>query len=229
MRITRIPVFLVSGLLAGIQPAEAQRITSPYRFQETSQEIGGYAGYVSSEKGSVGLGAKSGVAYGARFAIRLGGPFMVEAEALYFPTSHAVLDTVVVDSAFQEISSADQTIVAATAAMRFNLTGPRTWNGIMPFVLAGVGVAAQTDSDTEEVEKAPTDARFDFGTSLAGVLGAGIGIFPSKHLSIRIDGRNLLWKVKTPAALLRGDFGRTMPQDEWVQNLSASAGVSIHF
>mgnify|MGYP006150673541 CR=1 FL=1 len=41
----------------------------------------------------------SGVAFGARYAIVLSGPFMIEGEASFFPTSPAVLDTLVVDSA----------------------------------------------------------------------------------------------------------------------------------
>jgi hypothetical protein len=148
---------------------------------------------------------------------------------VYFPTEHAVLDSVVVDSAFQQIGTADQTLLIATAALRFNITGPRTWHGLQPFVVLGAGAVIETSHDKDAVNQAPVDARFDFGTSFAGTLGGGIAWLPSRHLAIRLDGRNVLWKVTTPAALRRGDIGLTMPDDEWVQNFTAAAGVSILF
>jgi hypothetical protein len=114
-------------------------------------------------------------------------------------------------------------------ALRFNLTGPRAWHGLQPFVLFGGGAVIETSTDDDENNKAPNEARLDFGTSFAGTLGAGIAWLPSSRLAIRVDGRNVLWKLKTPAAFLRADIGRTIPQDEWVQNFSVSAGVSILF
>ena len=222
-------LWVVSALIAVAAQAHAQRITSPYRFLDSNQQVGGFVAQIWPDEGSVGLGATSGMAFGAHYALRIGGPFMIEAEGLYFPTERAVLDTVVVDSAFQQIGTADQTLVIATAALRFNLTGPRAWHGLQPFVKFGLGAALETQTDDDEANKAPNEARLDFGTSFAGVLGAGIAWLPSSHFAIRVDGRNLLWKLQTPPALLRGDLGRSIPQDEWLQNFTVSAGVSILF
>jgi hypothetical protein len=222
-------ILAVVALFATALPAVGQRITSPYRFLDAGQEIGAVATHVWAGDPAVGLGAKSGPAFGGRYGIRLGGPFMIEAEAVYFPTEHAVLDSVVVDSAFQQIGTADQTLLFATAALRFNITGPRTWHGLQPFVVLGAGAVMETSHDEEAVNQAPVEARFDFGTSFAGTLGGGVAWLPSRHFAIRLDGRNVLWKVTTPAALRRGDIGLTMPDDEWVQNFTASAGVSILF
>ena len=222
-------ILAVAALFAAALPAQSQRITSPYRFLDAGQEIGPVATYVWAGDPAVGLGAKSGPAFGGRYGIRLGGAFMIAVEAAYFPTEHAVLDSVVVDSAFQQIGTADQTLLIATAALRFNITGPRTWHGLQPFVAFGAGAVIETSHDKEAANLAPVEARFDFGTSFAGTLGGGIAWLPSRHLAIRLDGRNLLWKVTTPAALRRGDLGLTMPDDEWVQNFTASAGVSILF
>jgi hypothetical protein len=210
-------------------PARAQRVDSPYRFVDTSQQAGPFAAYISADEGAVGLGATSGAAFGARYAIRISGPFMLEVETLYFPTERAVLDTVVVDSAFRKVGTAKQALLVGTAALRLNLTGARTWHGIMPYLSFGGGVTTQLSSDAEDIDVTPLDARLDFGTGFAGTLGAGFEFFPTDRLSLRVDGRNLLWKVNTPAALLRGPLGVTMPKDEWVRNLSASAGISVHF
>lgn len=221
-----LPVF---GLFALALPLGAQSITSPYRFLDTSQEAGLFVMHISPEEGTLGLGSESGIAFGGRYAIVLSGPFMVEGEVGYFPTRHAVLDTVVVDSAFTRIGEADHSLVIATAALRVNLTGQRTWNNLQPFLLFGFGGVIEASKDKDAVNVAPVDARYNFGTSFAGSVGAGIAFSPTERLAIRLDGRNLLWKIKTPAALVSANTGTVTPTDEWVQNLAFSAGVSIFF
>lgn len=222
-------VFSSLILLAAAAPAGAQQIQSPYRFLDTSQEAGFFVAQLSPAEGALGLGPESGPVFGARYAIVLSGPFMIEVEGSYFPTSHAVLDTVVVDSAYRRIGSADHDLIIATAALRINLTGQRTWHRLQPFLAFGIGGVAEVGSDDAAVNQAPVDARYEFGTSFAGILAGGIAWVPADRFAVRLDARNLLWKVKTPAALLRGDTGKVIPADEWLQNVGFSAGVSIFF
>ena len=216
-------------LLVAAGSASAQRIDTPYRFHDETQAIGAAVAYISTDRGSVGLGPESGVAFGARYHIRLSGPFFVEAEALYFPTTRAVLDSTVVDSAFQQVGEADLAIALVQGSLRFQFTGQRTWHGILPFLLLGAGVAIQAQDDDTADEDVPAEARFDFGTTFAGQIGAGIEIFPVQRLALRIDVRNILWQMETPQALLEHDIGRTLPQEEWTNNVSASLGISIPF
>jgi hypothetical protein len=221
-----LPVF---GFFALGVPAHAQSITSPYRFLDSSQEAGLFVAHISTGESTLGINSSSGVAFGGRYSIVLSGPFMLEADVMYFPTRHAVLDTLVVDSAFSRIGEADHSLVIGTAALRLNLTGQRTWNKLQPFILFGVGGVAEVSQDKDAVNAAPQDARFEFGTSFAGKVGAGVALVPFEGAAIRLDASNLLWKVKTPAALLREDIGRPIPTDEWVHNLTFTAGVSIFF
>jgi opacity protein-like surface antigen len=222
---------LSAMLLLGATSAAAQRIDTPYRFYEQTQAAGLTVGYISTDKGSVGLGPESGMAYGGRYHIRLSGPFFLEGEALYFPTTRAVLDTsiVVADSTFEQVGEADIAIALVQASLRFQITGQRTWNGILPFVLLGAGLAVEAKDDDEANEAVPSEARFEFGTTFAGQLGAGIEFFPVQGLAIRIDARNILWQLKTPQALQQRDIGRTLPAEEWTNNITASVGISIHF
>lgn len=221
-----LPLF---ALLASALPAQAQRIDSPYRFVEPAQEAGAFVAHISTAKGTLGLGSQSGVAAGVRYGIRISGPFMIEAAVAYFPTEYAVLDTIVVDSAYRRIGTASSKLITGLASLRLNLTGPRTWNSLQPFLLFGVGGVVEASRDNDAVNAAPADARYKFGTSFAGSLGAGVAIIPAQNLAIRLDGQNLLWKVKTPAGLTRGDLGIAIPRDEWLQNFAASVGVSILF
>ena len=222
--------FLISGILfASASSAAAQRITTPYRFFEHTQAAGLFAGHISTEKGTIGLGPESAPAYGARYHIRLGGPFFLEAEALYLPTTRAVLDTVVVDSAFRRVGEADIGLLTGLASLRFNITGQRTWHHLLPFFLLGVGLATQVQDDEAADEDVPSESRFDFGTTFAGQLGAGIEWLPAERLAVRIDARSVLWQIKAPEGLLLRGLGPPLPADEWVNNLTLSVGVSFHF
>jgi hypothetical protein len=219
----------VLALLLAAQSVRAQQITSPYRFLDTKQEAGPFVSYVWPAKGSLGLGATKGPAYGGRYGMRLSSALTIQVEGFYFPTERVVLDSVVVDSAFQRITTAKQNFAVATGALRFNITGSRSWHRLQPFVILGGGAVMETSTDEDETDKAPNEARLDFGTSFAGALGAGIAWLPSARLAVRVDGRNVLWKLNTPDALARQNIGRTIPTDEWVQNITVSAGVSILF
>ena len=210
--------------------AAAQDIDSPYRFVDETQYVNVFAGAIDSDAGTLGLGPEPDMAFGARYGIRLAGPFSVEAAATIFPTARAIQDTVIVGADTSLVSTGvetDLTIGIATAALRFDITGARTWNRLMPFALLGVGgafVLAQDDQADIDADVEP-DVRYDFGTRLVGELGIGAEWFPTDRFTVRVDARNMLWKIKAPDAVLT--LGG--PTDEWVQNFLLSAGVSFRF
>ncbi|HUP88229.1 MAG TPA: outer membrane beta-barrel protein [Longimicrobiales bacterium] len=217
----------------GVCTAQAQRISSPYRFLDTSQEAGLYVGHVKAGEGSAQLGHKSGNSVGLRYALRFSSAISVDADVMYFRSEIPVRDTTVSvtagDSSYTQLGTAKSNLLVPTVSLRLNLTGLRTWNNILPYLTFGGGGAFEVQKDKPSIERAPVDARYALGTSFAGTFGAGIQIFPTDRLALRIDGRNVLWKVKTPAALLRGRISSTIPKDEWVSNLAFSAGLSFHF
>lgn len=215
------------AVMSLVRPAEAQHINTPYRFLETSQEAGLFVAHIEAKEGAVGFGAKSGQAYGARYSIRISNPLTIDADFMYFASERAVLDTVVVGSEFKRIGTAKQDLLMVIGSARLNLTGARTWHRILPYVTFGGGGVIELSPDNDNIEKAPVEARFAFRRGFAGSFGAGIEMFATDHIAIRVDGRNVLWKVKTPAALLRTSL--SMPADEWIGNPTGSVGVSIHF
>lgn len=210
--------------------AEAQvDLDSPYRFLDTSQGTGLFAGYLATSEGSIGLGPTSAAIFGGRYGIRVSGPFVVEAELGYIPSSRAVLDTVPSDTAIISLGETDMPLLLARAALRFNLTGARTWHRLQPFAMFGVGIARDLAGESSLDEDLPENVRFDFGTSFAADFGAGIEWFVSRRTTLRIDARNLLWRLETPEAFLIGERGATLPDTEWTQNFFVSAGISIQF
>jgi hypothetical protein len=209
--------------------ARGQTITSPYRFIEQSQAAGAFGGYITTSKGTFDLGPESGPVFGLRYGIRLSGPFTVEADAGFFPSKRLVQDTVLADSIIQPVGEADINLLMVIASLRFNLTGPRTWHRLQPFVLFGVGAALDLSGTSAFEEDAlEADVRFDFGTSFAGQIGGGIEWYPAERFTLRLDARNVLWNVDTPIAFVRV-FGEEIEEDEWLQNGVFTLGLSIRF
>jgi hypothetical protein len=211
---------------------EAQRIDSPYRFVEASQSIGVFAGQVVTGQNALELGPGDALVLGARYGIRIGGPFLVEAEAAFLPATRDVfaVDSLAADSTDRAlIGMADMALLLVGAQLRFNLTGSRTWRGIQPFILAGGGVAIDLAASDEIEADLPRDDRFDFGTSFAGELGAGVEWFLSDRFSIRADVREHFWQLETPSGFSLAPHGEDLAEDEWIGNFRASAGISIHF
>jgi hypothetical protein len=221
--------FGVAMVLAAVGPAAGQSISSAYKFVEQSQAGGAFGGYIYPARGTVGLGPESGPYAGVRYSIRLSGPFTIEGETGYFGTRRPVLDTIMVDSARQQVGTADLGLLTANGSLRFNLTGARTWHGFQPFIALGGGVAIEVTGDPPEDERVEPEVRYEFGTSFAGQLGTGIEWYPLERLTLRLDARNLLWKIKTPLPFLQSGPPQRTPEDEWVQNAVFSVGLTFHF
>lgn len=226
-------IAVIVGVLACLPSASAgQQIRSPYRFIDTTHFLGISGGQVLTTQGRLLTGPDDAPMALVRWGMRVSGPFSIGAEVGYMPSTRIVRDTVFVtpDSVYRSLGEADFNVITVLGNVRFNVTGARTWNNLQPFGLFGAGAAfdvAGTAAADTLVQ--PVDARFEFGTSLAGQIGAGVEWFPSERLSARIDAYNLFWRLKVPEAFGRTLRGERFPRSEWEQNVVLSAGLSFHF
>lgn len=219
----------LAGFLAlAATGASAQEVPSSYEFIDETQHANVFVGLVETDRGTLELGPESGIAYGGRYGIRLSGPFVIEGQVALFPTSRAVQDTVISATDTTVVATgaeADMTLGIVSAALRFDITGARTWNRLLPFALLGVGAAfTLTDEDGVDSDVA-SDVRYEFGTRLLGELGLGAEWFATDRLALRLDARNMLWRIDAPLGMQLLDA----PNAEWVQNFLLSAGVSFRF
>lgn len=225
---------LLAGVLFSVAGRAQAQVTldSPFRFLDTNQGAGPFFGYVLTSKGSLGFGPDDGPVFGARYGIRISGPFTVEAELGYLPSTRTVLDTVPAQTTIRSRGETDLSLFLARGALRFNVTGARTWHGIQPFIAFGGGIASDVAGESSlelDDPPLPDEVLYDYGTSFAADFGAGIEWFPSRSMTLRIDGRNLLWRIETPTAFLEGDRGEINIDREWAQNFFLSVGVSLRF
>jgi len=140
-----------------------------------------------------------------------------------------VQDTVPGDSTRMSVGEVDFRAISASVALRFDITGPRTWHGLLPFVLFGGGFTSDVAAESDLQKALPADVRFKFGSRLTGVMGGGVEWLPASHVGLRFDVRNMLWKLKSPSAFLFGDRALSLPSNQWTQNVAFTAGLNLRF
>lgn len=237
-RIPRIALLLVPVLLLGARASAAQTVPSPYEYIEPTQSVGAFAGWLWAEQSvalsdttSVGLGPASAPLVGVRYQLRATGPLSVEAALAVSPSERPLARAQFVDDSLRVVGedlgvSVPATLVMADAGLRFHLTGARTWRGLAPFVAGSAGIIADVRGTFDEEEEIEEDERFRFGPSFAVGAALGTDWFPTRTISLRIEGQGRLWRMTTPA----GFFARSARQrSEWNPVAGITVGGAIHF
>lgn len=221
----------VACLAFAAGPAAAQRIDSPYRFLDHTREFGVFGGHLSAAEGRLGMGPQPGPMLGARAAFRVSGPLMLGLEVGYTSTRRTVRDTVFLatDSVFEPLGEADMQLISVMGEIRLNLTGPRTWHGLQPYLSGGAGAVIDRGERDAFDEDLPEGGRYRFGTTFAGQVGAGVAWYPTQRVSVQLDARNLMWKLRVPDTFQLTEFGATLAASEWENNFVVRAGLSFHF
>jgi hypothetical protein len=93
----------------------------------------------------------------------------------------------------------DQGLTMFEAGLQLNLTGKKSWHRLAPFVGVAVGYL-----DSEGLPAgAPQDSSgFRFGSKLYLVPAAGVRIFLGNSLHLRLDARQLFWKLNYPSSYI---------------------------
>jgi hypothetical protein len=211
-------------------PAAAQQIPSPYRYIEERMSLGLEAGYLLTQRVEPDLGPRSGPMTGARFLIRITAPVSGEMAVGFVLSEREVFENAAdpqdpTQLVPWSIGTTAVPLFLAEAGFRLHVTGPRTWNGIAPFVSGTVGGAFNAGGRLEEEEALPTDERFTFGPALAVSVGTGADIFLSERMALRADLRNRIWRVSVPA----GFTELTRAEPFWRNNISVTLGAAYHF
>lgn len=237
MRRTLIAALALGALLGCGSALRAQAIPSPIRYIDPKQSVGISAGYLFTSSAveindeQIELGPQSGPLVTARYQIRFGGPLSGEVRVGFSPTERKVYaPTTETDPDLfvpVEVGEESVALLMGEGGIVFHLTGPRTWNGLAPFLAASGGLATDISRGSELEDDIAETARYDFGPSFALGFGAGTDWFPTRRLSVRLEGRDHFWKIEAPTQI--ANLAGETKISEWTHNFSVSIGAALHF
>ena len=219
-------------LVAVAAPAAAQDVghtpeASPFRDLPYRQELTVFGGYFLAAEDPAGVAPKSGPMTGARYEIRIGGPAQFYARAAVALSERDVVNPRLAPGA-RELGSESVTLGLADVGISLNLTGQRSWRGIVPVVSGGAGIATDFAS--------PDVGGFRLGTPFAITLGAGVRWTSGGNWQVRADVTDYLYQVKYPPLYFQAPAPNVDPvlpptskQSVWKHNAALTLGVSYLF
>lgn len=235
---TLLPALAVLALAGAALPARAQSIRSPFRYIDETQGLQFFGGYLSpstsitlDDSTEAKMGPGGAPLFGVRYQLRFSGPLSGTLSAAYSPAKRRVFlaEPISDSTSIRPIDTgadANSPILLVETGLLFNLTGPRAYRGLAPFVGVNVGYAREVGKRDANEKDVPEGERYDFGPSFALAALAGTDVFVTRRVSIRaeLDGR--LWKDSPPAGFRNRNQAKA---SEWNPAPSAQIGAVFHF
>ena len=225
----RQSIALALLLLAATSPVLAQPVghlpsESPFRDIEFKQEITPFIGYYSAGEDPARVAPRSGPMLGARYEIRIGGPAHFMARVGHVWSERRTIDPSL-DAGLRDLGTAATSLYLADLGISLNLTGQKTWRGLVPVLTGGAGIVS--DFKSADV------GGFKFGTQFAITVGGGVRWVPqNSRLQFRVDLADYLYQISYPASYVTGTEEQprvTRKQSAWTNNLALTAGASYRF
>jgi hypothetical protein len=204
----------------GYPPAE-----SPFRDLVYRQEATIVAGYFAAGSDPVGVAPRSGPMIGARYEIRIGGPAQFAVRAARVFSERDILDpTRPLDERI--VGTETWPLYLADLGITFNLTGQKSWRGVVPVASIGGGIASDFRGRADL-------GGYKFGTAFALSYGAGLRWVPDGRYQLRLDILDYLYQVRYPNTYFTGSGTlppvRSGAQNVWTHNAAITLGGSYQF
>src|ERR1019366_333515 len=165
-------VFVAVAMPAGAQSVDVgySPPKSPFRDLEYHQELTLFGGYFSAGSDAAGAAPKSAPMEGIRYEVTVGGPAQIVARFARINSQREVISPLL-PAATRHVLSESWPVYLVDAGMSLNLTGQRSFHGIVPVIYTGVGLVSDLD-------KAEVIDPFNIGTTFAFSFAGGLRIVP---------------------------------------------------
>ncbi len=229
---------LILVAVLGTPALHAQRIPSPFRYIETTQSLGAFAGYIVTDAGQIDLleapgaelGPRSAPILGLRYNLRFTGPVSGEAAVGFSPGQRRLYETDALpgDTIQRPLPTGENGVLLllVEGGVRFHLTGPRAWNNLAPYLVATGGLVADVAGRGADEDFVPATERYRLGPDFAAGAGLGTDYFVSPRTSLRVEIRDQIWRVSAPRGF---PVAANNDRSRWKNNLGFSLGVAYHF
>ena len=146
---------------------------SPYRDLEYHSELTAFGGWFRPASDPAGVAPRGGPMGGIRYEINVGGPVQLVARFARAASERNVIDPTK-PKATRSLGSAEWPVYLADVGFSLNLTGQRSWHGVVPVTYLGAGVASDAG---KKVEADP----YRLGTTFAISYAAGLRFVPERR------------------------------------------------
>jgi hypothetical protein len=214
-----------AGAQVGHDPAR-----SPYRDLQYGQFLSVSGGYLFGDGGKLGIGPHHGPVVVVRHDFLADRPFMISLGGGWARAERNYADTNAIVNRVK--GPIEHNLYWGEFITQLNLVGGRTWHDVAPYVNLGLGLAGarQIKEDT---------SGYKFGVRFFAAPGAGVRIFFSRRLYLRLEARAMFWNLSYPSVYGTHDpdgFGPLLPLlagqslKEWspVPLLHAGLGYAFH-
>jgi hypothetical protein len=165
--------------------------SSPYRPLPEKYQFSLTGGYSWGSGGKVDVGPANGPVVGGRFDMHLAGP-----GAVNLGVNVGNFDRLLIDPRLppdeRNVGTATQSVVMLDAGLNLVLTGQKSWRGLVPYLGASMGMAFGGSVPEDSL------TGFKFGAKFMVTPVIGLRIHPTSRLSLRVEGRDAIWKLSYP-------------------------------
>lgn len=190
-------LFGAVALLAAI-PASAQvghdPAKSPYTDLEYNQEFTFLFGHLRTRHDPADIAPQSSSVAGIRYELTLAGPLALSSDLFGASMTRNVVDPLK-PAKTRDIGTQKNLELGADLALAMNLTGRKSWHGLVPQVRAGVGLISNRAQDDS--------SGFAIGTPFAFTYGLGMKYLPGGRFQVRADLSDHVFKLAYPDSYYR--------------------------
>lgn len=207
------------GVSVGYPPS-----SSPFRDLEFHQEVTLFGGYFAAGADPAGVAPKGAPMAGVRYEATVGGPAQLVVRLAKAFSERSPIDPTQPEAS-RNLGVRSWPVYLGDFGLSVNLTGQRSFHGVVPVTYFGVGIA------TDGGEKATEDP-YRFGTTFAFSFAGGLRFVPGGRFQIRADAGLYLYQIKYPAAyyILASDntavVGDGQARNFWKRNGAFTLGAS---
>jgi hypothetical protein len=228
MRDIRLFVVFLAGVPAalGAQVGHEPR-RSPYRDLEYRQEITFLGGNFDAAVDPAKVAPRSGPMVGVHYEIRMGGPAYFAARVVGVLSERTVVDPKLdlAERVLQRDKSSP--FLLTDIGVSLNLTGFKSWHGLVPFVGTGLGMG--TGFEGQDV------GGYRFGYPFLIIVRPGIKFSTGGQWHGRLEASNYFYRIRYPETY----FIKTGADDPvlepgsarnyWKRNLGLTLGMTYTF
>lgn len=229
IRSTAATTALSAFAILAAAPAGAQDVghlpeQSPYRDIPWRHEITAFGGYYAASSDPAGIAPRSGPMGGVRYDVRIGGPAQFYARISGVSSERTVLDPRA-EPEERDLGAKSLGLFIADLGLSLNLTGQKSWNGLVPVVAGGIGIVS--DFDSEDI------GGYKIGTPFAISVGTGLRWVPGGRFQLRVDVTDHLFQIRYPSTYYQSSatpptpvLPSTQADNVWKHNAALTIGAS---